>query len=78
MEMDHTALIDWVWNYFTAGAEQQAGGRPQLKECLTGPIIASGAPLSTFSFFAYSNDSTAMNTSTWVWQTQEASCLLAR
>lgn len=43
--MDHSALIDWVWRYFTDAASPDVGGSdgkpPSLASKLTGPVQLS-------------------------------------
>jgi hypothetical protein len=42
-DLDHTAVIEWVWRYFTSCNAQQPGATsPQLNDRLTGPVFASG------------------------------------
>ncbi len=45
--MDHSALLDWVWEYFTKDEEgkQASQKSANLKDRLTGPVIMSGTTM---------------------------------
>ncbi|CAL8463782.1 g3316 [Coccomyxa elongata] len=42
--IDHSALLDWVWEYFTKEEDGKRASLVNLKDCLTGPVIMSGKP----------------------------------
>lgn len=40
--IDHSALLDWVWEYFTMEEDGKRASSVNLMDRLTGPVFMSG------------------------------------